>query len=873
MSASNDDLRLARELHALERPSQIRQLESLRGEDPDRADRICALLAELGADTAMNAAAPEAESADAEDGTDPERIGPFRILARIGEGGMGAVYLAEQSSPARRVAIKIMRADWQSPEAHARFDREADVLARLEHPNIARIFESGVAERSGRLTPYLAMEYVEGLPLSVYASRHQLEARALVPLLATVADAVQHAHLRGVVHRDLKPGNILVDAQGRPHILDFGIAHLTETDGMPAHHLTQTGQMIGTVQYMSPEQFLGDPRRIDGRTDVYALGVIAFELLTGEFPHRLKDASLLDAARIVTRQSPRTMSSLKRELRGDLELIVAKALAQDVSQRYASAADFAADLRRFERHQPVQARAPSWAYRAQRFARRHWLPLGAAALVLLSLAAGLVASMQAATREAQARSLAERRADEAQAVTAFLEQMLDAASPDQAQGQELTVRAVVDKAVSDDSLRPENPSVRAKVDRLLGSLLIKLGDPQGALTLLDAATEAQEKAADDPVELLHARSERAIALGLLGRADESAHEARLVFEQARAMQPPDPVLLDDAAYSLSLALYNQNQLEPAEAVIQAAWRPIAADAGEEAQSQIDLRNTLGRIYNAAGRFEESLVLRREIMDWFLRVHGPRTTQSVSVQSNYAIALSQLDRDPEAVELLQRTLPVRRELLGPDHVDVGVHEVNLATSLRLLDRFDEARPYFEHGYQVFRDTFGPEHPRTLLTEGYVADIMTRTGQVEAGLARFAQVLGRYEAAKLGHTRWALLARTDYALDLLRADQLDAAAAEFAKISAGRAAFAENRSVQTEIDHALGQYWLRLGDAAQAMPLLESALAGFDATSAPGPIARRRAADLWQAATALGQSQRAAELASRYELDERGKPPRP
>lgn len=870
MSASYDDLRQARELHALDRPRQVQALDALKAQEPARAERIIALLAELGADTAMNAAAPDAAAVHVDDSREPDRIGPFRILTRIGEGGMGAVYLAEQTTPARRVAIKIMRADWQSPEAHARFDREADVLARLEHPNIARIFESGMAERDGALTPYLAMEYVEGLPLSVYARQHQLSPRALVSLLATIADAVQHAHLRGVVHRDLKPGNILVDAQGQPHILDFGIAHLTEVDGMPAHHLTQTGQMIGTVQYMSPEQFHGDPRRIDGRTDVYALGVMAFELLTGEFPHRLKEASLLDAARIVTRQAPRTMSSLRRELRGDLELIVAKALAQDVSQRYPSAADFAADLRRFERHEPVQARAPSLIYRAQRFARRHWLPLAASALVLLSLAAGLVVSLQAAAREAQARALAERRADEAQAVTAFLKQMLNAASPDEAQGKELSVRAVVDKAVSDDSLRPENPIVRAKVDRLLGSLLIELGDPQGALALLDAATAVQEKDAYDPIERIQAHSDRAIALGLLGRPDESIRDARIALAQAEQMLPRNQELMDDVAYVLSLAQYNQNDLSGAEQTIVERLRPIAADAGKEAQGQIDLRNTLGRVYNASGRYQESVDLRREIMDWFLRVHGPRTSKSLSVQSNYAVALSQLDRDDEAAELLARTLPLRRELLGPDHVDVGVHEVNLATSLRLLGRYQESRPYFEDGYRIFLEKFGPEHPRTLLTAGYAADILTRTGQVDAGLTRLQQVLERYRAAKLDDSRWALLARNDYALALMRAGRLDAAEAELDIIKAARSAFASHLSLQAELDHAIGQYWLLRGDAAQAMPLLESALSGFLSSRAPGPIARRIAADLWQAANQLGLQARADALAQQYGLDASGSP---
>lgn len=860
----NDDLSLARELAALAGADQVARLDELGRRDAEQARRVQALLGQLSNATAMDLAAPVAAPEAAGSG-EPQRIGQYKVIARIGEGGMGAVYLAEQTAPSRRVAIKVMRADWQSPEAHARFDREADILARLEHPNIAGLFEAGVAELGGMHTPYLALEYVQGVPLNDYVRAHALAPRVVIPLLITIAEAVQYAHLRGVVHRDLKPGNILVDDQGRPHILDFGIAHLSEGDGAPAHHLTRTGQMIGTVHYMSPEQFIGDPRRIDGRTDVYALGVIAFELLTGVLPHRLHDRSLLDAARIVTRQVAPTISSLRRELRGDLELIVAKALAQDLSQRYPSAADFAADLRRFERHEPIQARAPSFSYRAQRFARRHWLPLTAGTLVLLSLSGALVASWRAAVREAQARTLAERRADEALAVTDFLSRMLDAAKPDEAQGKEVSVRAIINKAIADEHLRPSNPVVRAKVDQLLGSLLIELGDPQAAMPLLDAATaQLQKLGSEMPHELLQAQSERAIALGLLGRDEEALRDAQSVFERARQLEPPDQALIDDAAYSLSLAQYNSGDLKSAEAVILSAEQPIAADAGEEAAKQIDLRNTLGRIYNASGRHEQALAVRKDIMDWYLRVHGPNYMRTLSVQSNYAVSLSQLDRDPEAVELLERTLPTRLQMLGADHLEVAVHQVNLATSLRLLGRYSEARTLFTEGARIFRDKLGVEHVRTLLADGYVADMQTRTGEIAAGLEHFRSVLAAYQRIEQGRSRWALLARNDYAQALVRAGQLGDAASEYALIDQDRSQFADNASLQAELDYARGLYQLARGDAAAAQPLLTSALANFGPKGGRGLVATRIASALHEAETALEHTQAAEQLARDYAL---------
>lgn len=867
MAVTADDLAIARDWQNLDASARAARLEVMARTDAARAERIETLLRALANETAAGTADPEPERPEHRGrGSLPPRIGPFRILACIGEGGMGAVYLAEQSSPARKVALKIMRADWQSAEAHARFDREADVLARLEHPNIARIFEAGTADLGGRPTPYLAMEFVDGEQLDQFALRRALSPSSLVPLLATIADAVQHAHLRGVVHRDLKPGNVLVDAQGQPHVLDFGIAHLSEGDHA-GHLRTRTGQMIGTLQYMSPEQFLGDPRRIDGRTDVYALGVIAYQLFTGQLPHRLNEASPLDAARIVTGEQPRSMSTHKRELRGDLELIVAKALALDLDQRYASAADFAADLRRWERHEPVLARAPSLLYRSQRFVRRQWLPLLAGMLVLLALGAGQVLAWRAAERESQARALAEGRAAEAQAVTDFLTTMLEAIAPDQAQGKEISVRALVDKAIANESLRPTNPLVRARVDTLLGSLLINLGDPQAALPLLDAATRIQQSTPEaDPRSLIEAQAQRAIALGLVDRTEDSLRDAEAVYSQARKLQPPDAELVDDAAYSLTLALYNTDDLVGAERVIRESLRPLASDAGTEAQGQIDLRNTLGRVLNARGSHPEALAVRKEVLDWYLRVHGQQRMQTFSVQSNYATSLSQLDRDPEAVEILATTLPLRRELLGPDHVEIAIHQVNLANSLRLLGRYAEALPLLIDGERIFRSKLGGENPRTLLASGLLADVTSQTGDHTAALAGFDAVLATFEKIGQGKSRWALLTRNDHAQALARAGQADAAANLFARVESEREAFAENLGLQGELAHARALWLLDRGQAADARPLLESALKaiGTAPDGTVGAIATRRAKDLQRVELALGNSARAAEIAKEFRL---------
>lgn len=844
-----DDLQRARELLALDANSRNERLAQWRACDPGSAERAVALLGQLASETCFDADS-NTDGFACHDDSVPERIGAYRVLRRIGEGGMGAVFLAEQSSPQRRVAIKIMRSDWHGRESSARFEREAEVLARLEHPHIARIYEAGVDHQGGRSTPYLAMEYVEGLALNEYVHGHSLAPRAIIELLMAIAEAIQHAHLRGVVHRDLKPGNILVDGSGQAHILDFGIAHLTDGPSTTTPNLTQTGQMIGTVQYMSPEQFIGDPRRIDGRSDIYALGVISFELLTGELPHRLHGSSLLDAARIVTAEQPRTLSSLRQELRGDLEWIIAKALEHDPDRRYASAADFAADLLRYVRHEPISARPPSRLYRAQRFARRHWLPLGAAMIVLLSLLGGVWVAWQAAQREGLARALAEQRADEAQAVTDFLRQMLNAAAPDQAQGKELSVRAVIDRAVADESLRPANPAARARVDQLLGSLLIELGDPAAALPLLDSATKLALPGVDQTENALRARAERAIALGLLGRRDEALADAEVVYQRTRELADVDPVLRESADYGYSLALYNLGRLEEAETAIRAGLQDLPATAGREMEGQIDLRNTLGRLLHASARYQEALEVRREVMDWYLRVYGPRTMRSISVQSNYAVTLSQLDRDTEAIALLQESLPLRLELLGPDHMEVAVHRINLGTSLRVPGRHAEALAEFQEGHRIFLSKLGSEHVRTLLAAGYVADAESHLGLADASVARFAQVLEGYGRIGEGESRWAVLARNDYALALLRLGRMDAARIEFERLDALAERHAGHRGAQAELTQARGIWHLLQQQPEAALEPLRTGMAIYRNDGKNGHGMRRLAGHLALAELGVG-----------------------
>src|SRR3984957_5213526 len=264
----------------------------------------------------------------------PSHIGRFRVIRLLGEGGMGLVYEAEQDNPRRTVALKVIRAGYADGVMLRRFENETQALGRLHHPGIAQIYEAGTAETAFGLQPYFAMELVNGLPLREYCEAQKLNTRQRLELVAKICDAVQHAHGRGLIHRDLKPGNIVVDEEGQPRILDFGIARLTDSDAQ-ATRQTDLGQLIGTLAYMSPEQVLGEPAEIDTRSDVYAIGLILYGLLAGQLPYTI-GYQLHEAIRTIREDEGTALSSFNRNFSGDIETIVSKALEEEKPRRTAS---------------------------------------------------------------------------------------------------------------------------------------------------------------------------------------------------------------------------------------------------------------------------------------------------------------------------------------------------------------------------------------------------------------------------------------------------------------------------------------------------------------------------------------------------------
>lgn len=328
------------------------------------------------------------------------RVGEYTIQRLIGAGGMGHVYVAEQDRPRRTVALKIIRRGVATHALLRRFEHEAEMLGRLQHPGIAQIHEAGAAiiDPVMPAQPFIAMELVDGPSLTAYAEAQRCDCRAKLDLIARVCDAVHHAHQRGVIHRDLKPANILVAQDGQPKVLDFGVARAADTDLRVTTMHTSVGQLIGTLPYMSPEQVIGNPAELDTRSDVYALGVVMYELLTGRLPYELGSRALPEAVRLIRDQPPARLSAIDRTLRGDIDTIVSKALAKEKDRRYQSAADLAGDIRAFLEGRPIAARQDSALYVLRKQMRRHKVAVTAAALMLVGvLAFAVYAIMQART--------------------------------------------------------------------------------------------------------------------------------------------------------------------------------------------------------------------------------------------------------------------------------------------------------------------------------------------------------------------------------------------------------------------------------------------------------------------------------------------
>ena len=707
----------------------------------------------------------------------PSSIGRYRIIRLLGEGGMGAVYEAEQDQPRRTVALKVIKAGLGGPELLRRFEHEFQALGRLQHPGIAQIYDAGSADSGCGLQPYFAMEFIRGASLLRYAEVRQLKPRGRLELMAKICEAVHHAHQRGIIHRDLKPGNILVDETGQPKILDFGVARLTDSDALATRE-TDVGRLVGTLAYMSPEQVLADPLELDTRSDVYALGVVLFELLAGRLPYQVS-RNLHEAVQTIREEDPTRLSSVSRSYRGDIETIVAKALEKDKARRYSSAADLAADIHRYLRDEPIIARPPSAAYQARKFARRHTALVAGVGAVFVVLTAGIIVSMweaalardaaqaalherdraaaaeQAATRdrdralsaernatsernraiaaETQAvrdrnRAVAEKeRADTesatAKAINDFLQHDLLAqasasvqARPDTKPDPDLKVRTALDRAAQQITGRfDREPLVEASIRQTIGGTYRDLGLFPEAQRQMDRALELRQRVlGGDHQETLNTMRSLADLYQVQGKYPQAeALYAKVLESQRRARGEEHPDTLN-TMNSLALLYVNQGKYAQAEPLSTRVVEARRRVMGDENPETLSSMTNLAMLYDDRGKYGQAEPLLIKIIDVERHVLGEEHPDRLNGMNNLGMVYVNQGKFAQAEPLFTKVLEVRRRVLGDEHPNTLTSMNNLALLYVKQNKYEKAEPFFTSVFAVQRRLLGEDHHLTMIS---------------------------------------------------------------------------------------------------------------------------------------------------------------
>jgi serine/threonine protein kinase/Tfp pilus assembly protein PilF len=700
-------------------------------------------------------------------------VGPYRLVQQLGEGGMGTVYLAEQQEPVKRlVALKVIRHGMDSRQVVARFEAERQALALMDHPNIARVYDAGTT-RAGR--PYVVMELVRGVPITRYCDEHRLTPRQRLELFVPVCTAVQHAHQKGVIHRDLKPSNILVtihDGKPVPKIIDFGVAKATGPKLTQRTLFTEVGSLIGTPEYMSPEQAELNNLDVDTRSDVYSLGVLLYELLTGATPlqrGRAREANLLELLRLIREEEPPRPSArlstaeglpaiaadrglepgrLAGMLRGDLDWIVLKCLEKDRSRRYETAGGLARDVERYLHDEPVGASPPSAWHRLWKVMKRNKGRVGAAALVLLALLAGMAGTTWGMIRAERAREVAvsaqlaeAERAEEAQKrlgqiekgaeILASVFQDLDPKAEEQ---QEVRLRVLLGRrlGVAAQQLEGEavgDPLVVARLQHLLGVVLRELGDLRQAEAVLAKARQTRERllGADNP-DTLHTSEALGVVYGARGKydlAEALLGEVLKARSAGREAGHPDTLASKN---NLGLVYLARGKYDLAEALLDEVLKARSSTLGSGHPDTLASKNNLGLVYLARGKYGPAEALLGAVLK--ARTTGLRADHPDTLQSKHNLArLYQVQKINYrlAEALYQGALEVRSTTLGPGHPDTLASKNNLALLYQDQRKYLEAKSLLEGAVKVGTAGLGPAHPTTLRSQGNLAGVYRDQGK--------------------------------------------------------------------------------------------------------------------------------------------------
>ncbi|RKZ16706.1 hypothetical protein DRQ53_05675 [bacterium] len=525
---------------------------------------------------------------------------------------MGTVYEAFQEEPRRAVAIKVMRAEVTSAESLRRFRFEAQLLARLQHPGIAQVYEAGTWTEGTHEIPFIAMEYIVGAkPVTEYVREKHLGLRDRLMIFEQICDAVHHGHQKGIVHRDLKPGNILCDATGRVRVIDFGVARATDSDLAHIAQQTMAGELVGSLPYMSPEQFEADPHNIDTRSDVYSLGVVLYEMLSGRHPHELATSQIHELARRVRETNPRKLGEVDQSLKGEVEAIVHKALDRDRDLRYQSAFGIGEDIRRYLEGEAVAARPQTLRYQFEIFARRNRGLLAASVAMLLVLAGSVIITTTLYLRSQATKERAEQQAARAQAAVEFMENMITSAVPSE-YGAEPTVRDLLDQASDTigETLR-DNPEAQIQLRRTLARAYFSLLEVrQSADEVLTAFKLSSSSMGPDHSLSIDIGSEALWMCSAVGMSEDALEIAIQIEASQRNLRgPTDPVTLDARA-ALAEARESAGQWQEAERELRALTTDLEATLGPAHASSLEIRASLAQLLLKMKRDTESLEIAR-----------------------------------------------------------------------------------------------------------------------------------------------------------------------------------------------------------------------------------------------------------------------
>ena len=749
-------------------------LERACGTDEQLRQRIERLLyAHDQAGDFLEQSAPEAAAmADAPVGEKPgDRIGRYKLLQQIGEGGCGVVYLAEQEEPVRRqVALKIIKPGMDTKSVMARFEAERQALALMDHPNIAKVFDAGATE-SGRL--YFVMELVKGVKITEYCDSKSLTTEARLGLFVQVCRAVQHAHQKGIIHRDIKPSNILVttaeDGKPLPVVIDFGIAKATTKQQLTDRTLfTAFEMLIGTPAYMSPEQADLGGVDVDTRTDVYSLGVLLYELLTGAPPFdgaSLMKSGLDETRRIIREKDPDRPSlrlitmaqadltstairrqsappALIRSVRGDLDWIVMKAIEKDRTRRYETANGLALDVERYLANEPILARPPSRFYKLQKTVQRNQLLFAGVGVIVLLLVAGLIivsaslAGERRSSREAQvARTKAEAASSKSQQVTKFLEDMLNGVEPSVALGRDTTMlREILNRTAERVGIEMTNqPAVEAELRGLLGTLYQEIGNYDRAEEMHRAALATRQKLfgkeSGEAAKSLNDLGLALLANNKLAEA-EAAHRGALVIRQH--LYGDQNAETATSLNDLSSVYRQETKLAQAEPMARQALAIREKLFGHEHLEVADSLRNLSIILGDEGRWGDAEKMAREVLAIRRKLLGPEHQSIASALDDVAWAVGSQGKLDEAETLERESLSMREKLLGADHPDVAKSLYLVGDRMRERGNLNEAYPVLSAAFSIQRKLLGEDNPASLFTLrslGSTLEAENRYGEAE------------------------------------------------------------------------------------------------------------------------------------------------